>query len=51
MARKMKEIPINNISYRFVGSEEDLIEFLKAITFDLTANFPDIEDELHKSCA
>lgn len=52
MARQVKEIPINNISYQFVGSEEDLIEFLKAITFEyLTANFPDTEDELHKFCA
>ena len=45
MARTEKELPINNISYQFVGTEEDLIKFLKAITFEyLTANYPDTED-------
>ena len=52
MARKEKEIPINNISYRFVGTEEDLIKLLKAITFEyLTANYPETEDKLHKNNA
>ena len=52
MARTEKELPINNISYQFVGTEEDLIKFLKAITFEyLTANFPDTEDDMHKESA
>lgn len=52
MARKEKELPINNISYQFVGTEEDLIKFLKAITFEyLTANYPDTEDDMHKESA
>lgn len=49
MARTEKELPINNISYQFVGTEEDLIKFLKALTFEyLTANYPDTEYEMHK---
>ena len=49
MARTEKELPINNISYQFVGTEEDLIKFLKAITFEyLTANYPDTADNMHK---
>lgn len=52
MARTEKELPINNISYQFVGTEEDLIKFLKAITFEyLTANYPDTGDEMHKASA
>ena len=52
MARTERELPINNISYQFVGTEEDLIKFLKAITFEyLTANYPDTEDEIHKVSA
>lgn len=52
MARAERELPINNISYQFVGTEEDLMRFLKAITFEyLTANYPDAEDEMHKASA
>ena len=52
MARTERVLPINNISYQFVGTEEDLIKFLKAITFEhLTANYPDTEDEMHKASA
>lgn len=52
MARTERELPINNISYQFVGTEEDLIKFLKAITFEyLTANYPDTEYEMHKVSA
>ncbi len=52
MARRGKELPINKISYQFVGTEEDLIKFLKAITFEyLTANYPEPEDDMHKTCA
>lgn len=29
MARTEKELPINNISYQFVGTEEDLIKFFE----------------------
>lgn len=52
MARTEKELPINNISYQFVGTEEDLIKFLKAITFEyLTANYLDTVDNMHKEGA
>ena len=52
MARTEQELPINNISDQFVGPEEDLIKFLKAITFEyLTANYPDIADNMHKKGA
>ena len=52
MARTERELTINNISNQFVGTEEDLIKFLKAITFEyLTANYPATEDEMHKVSA
>lgn len=52
MARKEKELYVYTVSIKCVGTEEDFLNFLRAVAQEyLTENLILAEDELHENSA
>ncbi len=56
MARIAEEKPIYRISYKCIGTEKDVLAFMRAATFEyIQSNLAHIEsedkDDMHNKCA